>query len=104
MSEGKKTVDAIRLGITYGKLSKLSVVDSKNFGLLASTQTQARNQVHDEEDDASSTESIGETSNRVGNLVAELDPVVVDPSTGNRGVAIEVRNVITAKKQSVRIP
>lgn len=45
--------------------------------------------MHDPEDDGGHDEGVGETGGGVGELVSELDVVVVEPASGNYGDAIE---------------
>lgn len=45
--------------------------------------------MHDPEDDGGHDEGVGKTGGRVGELVSELDVVVVEPTAGNYGDAIE---------------
>lgn len=55
---------------TYSKLSKLGIVDTEDFGLFGSAKAQARDQVHNKEDNAGSSERVRKTRNGIGNLVS----------------------------------
>lgn len=95
----KLAVDVLRgsagkLNVVVGKLAELGVIKTKLLLLGSDTQAEARDEVHEEQDDAGHAERVGETGNTVGQLVAELDPVVVKPATGDLAEAIEVCNVV----------
>lgn len=92
---GRGAVDvASDLDIVVGELAELAVIETHLLLLRADTQRQARDEVHEEQDHAGQDERVGEPGNAVGDLVAELDPVVVDPAAGNLGGAVEVGNVV----------
>jgi len=55
--------DSSDFNIVVGKLSELSVVQAKLFLLGANTDRKARNEVHEEKDDASHAKSIGKAGN-----------------------------------------
>lgn len=96
--------------MTYSELANLDVVDAKGFFFLASTEAQDGYEFADEvegaEDQAGTDERIGAAGKGVGELVAELDPMVVQPAAGDDAVAVEMCNVVTeetlARKRGVR--
>lgn len=72
---------ALDLDVIVRELAKLDVVDTYVLILGGDAQAQARDQVHEEQNDASQDERIREAGNGVGELIRELDVVVVDPAT-----------------------
>lgn len=90
---------ASKLDIVVCELADLNIINTKDFLLFTSTKLENRKEFADAiksgENQAGSDERICTTSKRVGDLVAELDPVVVQPATGNHAVTIEMRNVVT---------
>jgi hypothetical protein len=87
-----------QLDVVVGELADLCVVDAKDFGFLAGAEGEAGNQVHDEEDEASATEGVESAGGRVRELVAELDPVVVEPAAVDLSEAIEMGYVVSSKE------
>lgn len=81
--------------MTYGELSNLGIVHTKNLSLLTGTETETRDEIHDEENYAGSSKGIGKSSDGVGQLVSQLNIVVIEPTSCDDSVAIEVRYVIT---------
>ena len=90
---------ACKLNIVVRKLANLNVVDAQSLLFLCSTQTERRqelaNEVECAEDQTCADERVCTSSEGIGELVAELDPVVVEPTTGDDRVAVEVSNVVT---------
>lgn len=68
-------------------LAHLRLVDTDQFGLLARAKSEipAREEMHRPQNDRGDDEGIGETGDRVGELVAQLDVVVIDPATWDDG-------------------
>ena len=83
------------LDIVVRKLAQLMVVDAEYLCLFGGTQAEARDQVHDEENDAGAEEGVGEAGDGIRELIAELDVVPVEPATGDNGHAVEVGDVVT---------
>lgn len=87
---------------TYSKLANFHVVDAEHLLFLAGTQFQGwyipADEVEHGEDDASSSKRVSTAGERVGELVAELDPVVIEPAAIDRVEAVEMRNVITMRR------
>lgn len=73
---------------TYGKFPNLHIINPQHLLLLADTEFQIRDEVQEEEDEAGPAEAVDEHGAGVGELVAELDVVVVQPAAGDRGVAV----------------
>lgn len=88
---------ALELDVVVGELAELAVVEANVLLLGGDAQAEAGHQVHQEQDQARHDERVGEAGDRVGELVAELDPVVVDPAAGDDGEAVEVGDVVTTK-------
>ena len=77
-----------QLHVVVSELANLSIVYTQDLRLLGSAEGEARNQVHEEEDQAGSAERVDAAGGGVCELVAELDPVVVEPAAGDHGEAI----------------
>jgi len=91
----------INADIVVCELAHLSVVDTDNLGFLRSTEAETRDKVHDPEDDGGDDKGICQASNRIGELVGELDPVAVNPATFNGcQAAIEIGDLGLGKKAS----
>ena len=78
-----------QLDVVVRELAQLAVVHTDLFVLGADAQGQARNEVHEEEDDAGEGKGPAEGGADAGDLVAELDPVVLDPADVGDGAAVE---------------
>lgn len=83
------------LNVIVRELSELTIVETKLLLLGRYTQAEARDEVHEEEDETRHEEGIREARNAVSNLVSELDVVAVEPATGDHAEAVEVRDVVT---------
>jgi hypothetical protein len=83
---------------TYSKLANLHIVDAEDFLFLARTELENGEELSDKveaaEDHARSDKRVCAASNGIGKLVAELDPVMVEPATGDDGETIEMRNIV----------
>jgi hypothetical protein len=80
------------------ELANLSIIDTEDLSLLRGTEGEARDEVHDEEDEAGTDKGVCATGDGIGQLVTKLDPVVVDPSTGDDGEAIEMCYVVSSEE------
>lgn len=98
---------ACELDVIVSELADLDIVDTKSLLFLSGTQTECRqefaNEVECGEDQACANEGVCAASEGVSELIAELDPVVVQPATGDDCVAVEVSNVITTNCQLTQI-
>lgn len=83
------------LNIIIRELAELSIVKTDLLNLGADTERQARDEVQDEADEAGHDKGVGKPSDRIGELVAELDVVLVDPATVNGGGAVKSGDVVT---------
>lgn len=70
-------------------LADLSQVDTEHLVVLACPEVASRNAIDGEEQDHGDDEGPAETRSGVGKLVTELDPVLVDPTTGDKRRTIE---------------
>lgn len=66
-----------------------------NLGVLGRTQAQARDQVHDEQNQAGATERIGEAAHGIGQLIGQLNVMTVEPASRDHGEAVEMGDVVT---------
>lgn len=78
-----------QLDVVVGELAELAVVDADLLVLGADAEGQARDEVHEEEDDAGEGKGPAKGGADAGELVAELDPMVLDPADGGVGAAVE---------------
>lgn len=89
-----------QLNVVVCELANLGIVDTKDLCFLGGAERETRNQVHDEEDEAGATERVDTPGDGISKLVAELDPVVVEPSTVDEAEAVQVRYVISGEEGS----
>jgi len=75
--------------VVVSELAHLSIIDTDDLGLLVGAETAAGDEVHDPEDDGGHDKRVGDTSARVGELMAKLDPVVVEPTSRDGGETVE---------------
>ena len=87
-----------QFNVVVRELADLSIIDTQDLGLLADAEGQTRDQVHDEQDEAGSAKGVDTTRDGVSELVAELDPVLVEPSTWNLSEAIKMCYVISSEE------
>jgi hypothetical protein len=88
-----------QLHIIISKLSDLRLIETQLLLLHIHPQAQARNEIHQEEDDAGAEEGIREAGHAVGELVRELDVVAVEPAARDHGEAIQVGYVVAVSRQ-----
>lgn len=93
-----------QLNIVIRELANLGVVNTQNLRFFGGAKAQSGDQVHDEEDETGAEEGVGEAGAGVGDLVAELDPVPVEPAAGDGGHAVEVRYVVCREEAGEDIP
>lgn len=89
---------ARQLDVVVGELANLGVVDSQNLGLLVGAQAQARDHVDEEQDERREDERVETPRDAVGELVAQLHPVVVEPPAGDDGDAVQGRDGAAGEK------
>lgn len=87
-----------KLNVVVSKLTDLGVVDTEDFSFFRSAEGKTRNEVHDEKDDACSSERINTTGDGISKLVTKLDPVLVEPSTWNLGETIKMGYVVSSEE------
>lgn len=71
--------------VVVGKLAKVGIIDTDNLGLFASSKSESRNKVHDPTDEGGDGKRPSGGSDNLGELVTELNVVVVWPSTIDLG-------------------
>lgn len=94
---------AHQLNVVVRKLADFGVVHAEDLCFFGSAETEARDEVHDEEDQARAAEAVGEAGEGVGQLVGELHPVRVEPAAGDFGEAIQMSNVLAGGNVSREI-
>jgi len=75
--------------VIVGPFADPVLVDSDDLLLLGRSEAQKGDKVEGPTDGRGEDERVGGTGDRVGDLVSELDPVVVEPSTGDRSRTVE---------------
>lgn len=75
--------------VIVGPLSDPVLVDPDNLLLFGRSEAEEGNKVESPADGRGEDERVGGTGDRVGDLVSELDPVLVEPTTGNGVAAVE---------------
>ena len=88
----------INADVVVCELAHLRVVDTDDLGFFRSTEAEARDKVHNPEDDGSDDKGVTQTSARIGKLEADLLPVMVDPATSNGWAAVESSNFGLSKE------
>jgi hypothetical protein len=73
---------ASHLDIVICKLAQLSIIRAKLFLLGRDTQRQTGDEVENEKQKAGKYKGPGEAGQSASNLVAQLDPVAVNPADG----------------------
>jgi hypothetical protein len=86
-----------QLHIIVSKLPNLRLIQPELLLLHINPQTQSRNEVHQEEDDAGPEEGVREAGHAVGELVGELDVMAVEPAARDDGQAVEVGYVVSVQ-------
>lgn len=81
-------------------LADLGKIDTEHLVFLACPEVASGDAVNGEQQDHGNDERPAETGSRVSKLVAELNPVVVDPTTGNKCGAIEGSNSVVGEESS----
>lgn len=84
-----------KLNVVIRKLSELTIIETHFLLLSSHAQAEAGYKVHEEQNDAGQNKGIGETGNTVGQLVSELNVVLVEPAAIDLAETIEVRDVVT---------
>lgn len=75
--------------VVVSELAHLGIVNTNDLGLFVGAEAAAGDEVHDPEDDGGHDEGVGDTGGGVGELVAELDPVVIEPASRDNGDAVK---------------
>jgi len=88
----------LKLNEIICELSHLGIIGSNDLLLVGNTETESRNKVHDEKNEAGSEERVSKTSAATCELISELDIVVVQPSTRDHGEAIKMSYVVSSKE------
>jgi hypothetical protein len=89
-----------KLHVVVSKLAYLDVVDTGGFFFFGGAEAQGGDETADEvegaKDEARADEGVCAAGEGVGELVPDLDPVVVEPAAFDDGVAVEMGYVVTA--------
>jgi hypothetical protein len=90
------------LNVVVSELSNFNIVNTSGLLFLSGTEAESGDETPDEiesaKDDTRAEEGVGATGEGVGELVPDLDPVAVEPAARNDRVAVEMRNVVTARE------
>lgn len=79
-----------QLDIVVGKLAELTVIETELLLFGRDAQRQAGDEVHEEQEDAREDKGPAKGGTGAGDLIAELDPVAVNPTDGVVLAAVEV--------------
>lgn len=82
----------VQANIVVRKLAELRIIHAQDLRLLVAAQTHPRDEVHQPQDDRRHHERVAHARRRVRELVAELHPVVVEPTAGDDRRAVELRD------------
>jgi hypothetical protein len=89
---------ARKLHVVVREFTNLDVINTKSLLFFSCTQTECRQKFADKvqcaQNQTSADERVCAAGERVGKLVAQLDPVVVEPTAINDSVAIKVSYVV----------
>lgn len=83
---------------TYSKFSNLGIVNAHNLILLGGPETQTRNEVDGQKNEARAQERVGKTANGVSQLVRKLNVVAVEPTTRDNSGTVEMGDIVTESK------
>lgn len=90
--------------MSYSELANFNVIDSKNLLLFSGAELEDRNKlansIEGSKDEASQDKRIGHSGDGISQLITDLNPVVVQPSTSNDSIAIKMSYVVT--RNSIR--
>ena len=88
------------LDVVVRELANLDVINTSSFFLFRRTEPEGgdefANKVKSSEDKTGPEEGVCAAGERIGKLIAKLHPMVVEPTTIDNSVTIEMRNVVTA--------
>jgi hypothetical protein len=91
-----------KLDVVVSEFAYLDVVDTGGFFFFGGAEAKGGDETTDEvegaEDKARADEGICAAGEGVGKLVADLDPVVVEPAAFDDGVAVQMGYVVTTRE------
>lgn len=82
----------VETDVIVGELTQFCLVDANDLRLLGVAESEEGDEVEDPAEDGRHDERIRHTGDRVGDLVAQLDVVVVDPPTRDLRQAVQAGN------------
>lgn len=100
LSIALRTVEIVQERQVKNLLTDLSQIDTEQLVVLASPEVATRNTVDSKQEDHGEDERPTHTRERVGKLVTKLNPVMVDPTTTDRGDAVKVGHTRIGKESS----
>jgi len=90
--------------VVIGKLAHFGIIDTENFRLFGGAHTEARDVMHNPEDDGCYNERPGETGGRVCELDTKLSVIVVQPTSRYKRRTIEISNARLSEEAGQHVP
>lgn len=94
---------AAELDVVIGEFADFGLVHAHDLLLLGSTELEAGDEVQDEQDGAADDERVGHAADSVGELVRELDPMLVEPAAADLGEAVKMGYVVRGEETGQEI-
>jgi hypothetical protein len=95
---GDSGFDDLHETVLQEHLTDVVLVDTLLFELGWDTEIESGNLVEDEEDEACDSEGVSEDGAAAGELVSQLDPVVVDPTAWELGETVKSGDVVSGEE------
>lgn len=92
-----------QLDIVVGELADFCVVDAEDLRVFGGSDLQAGDHVEYEEDQAGPHKGVGAPADRIGQLVSQLYPVVVQPASVDDLGIVEMSNPIGGEEAGAEI-
>lgn len=92
-----------QLNIVVGKLADFGVINTEDLALFTCAEMEPRDEVKNEEDSTGQNERIGTAGKRVGKLNRELDPIVIEPATLDRGDTVEAGDGVGSEESGANV-
>jgi len=92
----------LKTHIVVCELAHFSIIDTDDLGFFVAAETEvaAREVVHEPENDSGHNEGVGQARNRIGELVTQLDPMMVQPPAWDDSESIEAGDTSLGKEGS----
>lgn len=94
----RETVLCVQSDIVIGELAHPKVVHTDDLGFFGGAEAEEGNEVEDPEDDGGHDERVSKAGGGVGELISELDVVVIEPASRNDSEAVKGGNGALGKE------